>query len=67
MKTIVETSTNISKYLLEDSVSVVMSTDQIIVGDPPQFIIADMDNNNSTLYSDTVSYTHLTLPTICSV
>ena len=56
MKTIVETSTNISKYLLEDSVSVVMSTDQIIVGDPPQFIIADMDNNNSTLYSDITNH-----------
>jgi hypothetical protein len=52
MKTIVETSTNISKYLFEDSVSVVMSTDQIIVGDPPQFIIDDMNNNNSTLYTD---------------
>jgi len=56
MKTIVETSTNISKYLLEDSVSVVMLTDQIIVGDPPQFIIADMNNNNSTLYTDITNH-----------
>lgn len=52
MKTIIETSTNISKYLFEDDVSVDMTSEQIIVGDPPRFIIADMNSNNSTLYTD---------------
>ena len=52
MKTIIENSTNISKYLLEDDVSVDMTSEQIIVGDPPRFIIADMNSNNSTLYTD---------------
>lgn len=52
MKTIIETSTNISKYLFEDDVSVDMTSEQIIVGDPPRFIIADMNSDNSTLYTD---------------
>jgi len=52
MKTIIETSTIISKYLFEDDVSVDMTSEQIIVGDPPRFIIADMNSDNSTLYTD---------------
>lgn len=52
MKTIVETSTNLSKYLLEDSVSVVIGENNITVGDPAQFIIADLDNSTATLHTD---------------
>lgn len=52
MKTIVEKSTNLSKYLLEDSVSVVMGEDNITVGDPAQFIVGDMTNSTATLHTD---------------
>lgn len=52
MKTIVENQTNISKYLLEDNVFVSIASDSITVGDPTQFIIDDMDNNNATLHID---------------
>lgn len=52
MKTIVENQTNISKYLLEDTVSVIMASDSITVGDPAQFIIGDMGSNNSTMHAD---------------
>jgi len=52
MKTIVENQTNISKYLLEDTVSVSMASDSITVGDPAQFIIADMGSDTATLHTD---------------
>ena len=52
MKTIVETSTNLSKYLLEDSVSVVMGEDNITVGDPAQFIVGDLNSTTATLHTD---------------
>ena len=52
MKTIVETSTKLSKYLLEDDVYVSMNSDDITVGAPAQFIIGDMSNNTATLHTD---------------
>lgn len=51
MKTIVETSTNLSKYLLEDNVFVAMATDNITVGEPAQFIIADLNSATATLHT----------------
>ena len=50
MKTIVETATSLSKYLLADDVAVTMDTDHIVVGDPPQFIVADLNADNSVVY-----------------
>ncbi len=52
MKTIVESSTQLSKYLLEDSISVAMNESNITVGDPAQFIIADLNNTTATLHTD---------------
>jgi len=52
MKTIVENQTNISKYLLEDTVFVSMASDNITVGDPAGFIIGDMGSDTSTLHTD---------------
>lgn len=51
MKTIVETSTQLSKYLLEDNISVGMDESNITVGDPAQFIIADLNNATATLHT----------------
>ena len=49
MKTIVETSTKLCKYLLADDVVITATSDNITVGDPPQFIIADLNSSNATI------------------
>jgi len=49
MKTIVETSTKLSKYLLADDVTITSTSDNITVGDPAQFIIADLNSSNATI------------------
>ena len=49
MKTIVETSTKLCKYLLADNVTITATSDNITVGDPAQFIIADLNSGNTTI------------------
>ena len=49
MKTIVETSTKLCKYLLADNVTITTTSDSITVGDPAQFIIADLNSGNATI------------------
>ena len=49
MKTIVETSTSLSKYLLEDDVTITATATEITVGDPAQFIIGDLKTGNATI------------------
>ena len=49
MKTIVETSTKLSKYLLADDVTVTTTTENIVVGDPVQFRIGDLNSNTVTI------------------
>ena len=49
MKTIVETSTKLSKYLLADNVALISTADNITVGDPAQFIIGDLNSTNTTV------------------
>jgi hypothetical protein len=49
MKTIVETATGLSKYLLEDDVSVTANSDHIVVGDPADFIVADLNSSTATI------------------
>ena len=49
MKTIVETSTKLCKYLLADDVTITATSDSITVGDPAQFIIADLNSGNATI------------------
>lgn len=49
MKTIVETSTGLSKYLLADDVTIVSNAENITVGDPAQFIISDMNSTTVTI------------------
>lgn len=50
MKTIVQTQTGLSKYLLDDAKTVTMSSDKIEVGDPVELIIMDLDSSTATLY-----------------
>ena len=49
MKTIVETSTGLSKYLLADNVAIASGSDNIVVGDPAQFIIGDLNASTVTI------------------
>ena len=49
MKTIVETSTKLSKYLLADDVAITATASDITVGDPAQFIIADLNSTTVTV------------------
>lgn len=50
MKTIIENATNLSKYLLADDVEIVSNPDSIVVGNPAQFVVADLNSTNSTIY-----------------
>lgn len=54
MKTIVENSTNLSKYLFDDSKPVSMGSDMVAVGDPSNldFYIGDLNSENATLHSN---------------
>jgi len=49
MKTIVETSSGLSKYLLADNVAITATADNITVGDPAQFIIGDLNSTTVTI------------------
>ena len=49
MKTIVETSSGLSKYLLADDVTITATAENITVGDPAQFIIGDLNSTTETL------------------
>ena len=49
MKTIVETSTKLSKYLLADDVTITATADNITVGDPCTFIIGDLNSTTVTI------------------
>ena len=51
MKTIIENSTNCSKYLFADDKPVAMESDYIKIGDVDNldFIVGDMDSSNATL------------------
>lgn len=49
MKTIVETSTNLSKYLLADDVTIIATPEHITVGEPAQFIVCDLNSTTVTI------------------
>lgn len=49
MKTVVENATNLSKYLLNDDVAVTLNEDHIVVGDPPQFMVADLNSSTASV------------------
>lgn len=52
MKTIVTNSDNASRYVEEDSQTITLSADNIVIGSPAENIICDLNNTNSTLYTD---------------
>ena len=46
MKTLIETTSKISKFIFEDDVEITLTPEQIIT---PEYTIGDMDSSNSTL------------------
>lgn len=52
MKTIIENSTGLSKYLLEDAATILLNSDHVVVGNPAQFIVADMNSSTATIYEN---------------
>lgn len=52
MKTIVENATDLSKYLLDDAEVVVLNEDNIVVGAPAKFIVADLSASTATVYEN---------------
>lgn len=52
MKTIIENSTGLSKYLLADDVFVESTNENITVGNPVKFIVGDLNDTNSTVYAN---------------
>jgi hypothetical protein len=49
MKTLIRNEDQISIYLFEDSVELVVSENGIIVGNPVEFTIGDRNSTNTTL------------------
>ena len=49
MKTIVEKSTGVSKYLFEDDETLIVTEDNITVGNPVRFRVHDLNSNNTTI------------------
>ena len=50
MKTIVEKSTNLSKYMLDDAEAVALNANDIVIGNPVDFIISDLNASTVTVY-----------------
>ena len=55
MKTIVETSSGLSKYLLADDVAITATADNITVGVPAQFIIGDLNSTTVTVTDNVIN------------
>lgn len=53
MKTL--TRENLSLYLFDDSKSLTITDDNIVVGDPVEFIIGDCNSENTTLHENVVN------------
>jgi hypothetical protein len=49
MKTIIETATKLSKYLVDDDVTITFNSDHVVVGNPAKFIIDDLNSGNATV------------------
>lgn len=52
MKTITRKSTNVSLYLFNDDVVVDVKSNEIVIGNPPEFIIGDCDSSNAVLFEN---------------
>lgn len=49
MKTLININTKTSLYLFEDSETVDIQSDKVVIGNPATLIIDDLDSSNATL------------------
>ena len=49
MKAITETSTQLAKYALADDETIVSTADNLQIGDPVKFIVADLNSTTVTI------------------
>lgn len=49
MKTVVQRTTNLSKYVFDDDVELVMYNEMMLT---PNFIVGDLNNTNAIIYED---------------
>jgi len=49
MKTVVQRTTNLSKYVFDDDVELVMYNEMMLT---PNFIVNDLNNTNAIIYED---------------
>lgn len=52
MKTVVRKNTNVSLYLLADDVEIALNSENMIVGNPPLFIVLDCNIANAAVYEN---------------
>ena len=52
MKTLVDINTYISLYLFDDSETILLLEDRVIVGNPVQFVIADLKSSNTFVFEN---------------
>jgi hypothetical protein len=52
MKTLVFNETNVSAYLFQDSESLQIQSNQIVVGDPVRFVVGDCNESNVSLFEN---------------
>ena len=52
MKTLVRKEDNVSIYLFDDNKVVKIESNRVVVGDPAEFIIADCNSDNTTLFTN---------------
>ena len=54
MKIIVDNETNITRYLFNNDIILEVTENGIIVGDPVEYMIGDMNSSNSTIYENII-------------
>lgn len=52
MQTITRKDTDVSLYLLNDDVAIIVTDENTTIGDPPEYIISDCSALNSTVYTN---------------
>jgi len=52
MKTLIENSTKLSKFMFEDSVVINQTSATTTIGNPPELVIGDLGSSNSTVIED---------------
>lgn len=52
MKVITDSTTNVALYTFDDSQVVLLESDRIVIGEPPELIIGDYSSDTATVYEN---------------